>query len=198
MKLPIFKNVEELRANLVEHNSTKVYESLTKSGIKPSCKKGCASCCYRKIYVTLAEAIIIYREIKKKKILQEVLKDCKKNESIVSETDANSYFVMKIPCPLLNTKTNSCRVYSVRPVGCSTHWVLSSPKLCDPWNSTNAQYRPFQFNSIANSFYKIAARKNGTQALIRLPIQQALLIVDGMTKRQFASLEDFIIEAGKR
>ena len=53
-------------------NTAKIGKYVLHSGVTPSCKKGCANCCYRLSSVLVAEAVLIYEYLKRKKLWQSV------------------------------------------------------------------------------------------------------------------------------
>ena len=48
------------------------------------------------------------------------------------KTIRDGYFRKKVPCTFLDTATNRCTIYSVRPSACRYHAVVSDPELCSP------------------------------------------------------------------
>lgn len=99
-------------------------ESTPSEGI--SCHRGCSSCCYRPVHISLLEALSLYRAIPKA-TLPSVLKhgqEAKNQDPLV-------WYLTKTPCPLLTAK-QECSVYAHRPMVCRTHEVRSDPYNCDP------------------------------------------------------------------
>lgn len=129
--------------SVVDEEIKKIEQSVN---IEPSCYKGCAYCCYFPIIVTKAEAKLMIEYInslpndEKQEILEhlnhyfktyhdKILKAC----SIHFEDDRSfkeSYIRKQLPCPFLDTKTNTCKVYEVRPIPCRTYLNYCHPAVC--------------------------------------------------------------------
>lgn len=126
----------------VVDNEIKLIEN--KVEMTPSCKSGCAHCCYYPIILTKMEVKLIWQYIQElpKNKLGELLKhlenyyateDLEKIYSIDFQTYRRykeKYVNKHVPCPLLDTKTNSCLAYEVRPIACRTHVNYCNPQVC--------------------------------------------------------------------
>lgn len=101
---------------------------------KPTCRKGCAHCCYLCIYVSPDEAITIREYCK----LNDIEIDWDKLEAQKNLTPDN--WTKNKPeisrCVFLND-TNNCSIYPVRPMVCRKYFVTSDPALCDVYSGTN-------------------------------------------------------------
>lgn len=145
-----------------------------------SCKVGCHSCCYRMVRLTVAEAMILYSYLVEKGEWAEVQAAARKQIKISKNVDPIAWFKMRIECPVLNTETKTCRAYKVRPPFCSTHFVTSEPRACDPWYTGKAKYEPAYLENI----YKVAMERiqnsveGGGILGVELPIQTALLFAE--------------------
>ena len=128
---------------------------LENSNITPSCRKGCASCCFHWVEdVNSFEAEIIAEHIRSKmpEMVQKIIDQCAADEaelerlaaivsakiyemecSKIDETDLllSVFYQMKRPCPFLN-EDKSCAIYSIRPVTCRIYMSFSDVKKCDP------------------------------------------------------------------
>lgn len=85
---------------------------------------------------------------------------------------------MNIECPLL--KNSKCSVYDIRPISCSTHFVTSDPRLCDPWSAETGSYIPYDFDDIreqAENKINSMFRSSGLLG-VKLPIASALLFAE--------------------
>jgi Fe-S-cluster containining protein len=116
-------------------------------GIKLSCKAGCAHCCHLLLLVTLPEAIAIaeyfladsQRRTLIPTLSRQFFEQVQKIPLGVSEDIRTEYFKSKTPCAFLDTTSNLCSVYEVRPTACRYHWVISDPDLCSPDKTSQVQ-----------------------------------------------------------
>ena len=114
--------------------------------IKPSCYKGCAYCCYFPIIVTKAEAKLMVEYIhslpkqKQQQIWNHINQYFESYSDKISEACSlnfqddrffkETYIRKQLPCPFLDTKTNTCLVYEVRPIPCRTYLNYCHPSVC--------------------------------------------------------------------
>lgn len=91
-----------------------------------SCTKGCAFCCYQKTICTIAWGAIIYLQLKEEGVwggpMCEYLVAANRH---MTEASHGDFVTKRIPCPFLAEEgrglgRGSCRIYSVRPLGCLT------------------------------------------------------------------------------
>jgi uncharacterized protein len=115
------------------------------TSITPSCFKGCAHCCYFPIITSqlegklLARKILSFPEERKADILAHLKQyfETYENNEVFSidfqnEPDFKKQYISKqVPCPLLDTKTNMCKAYEVRPIPCRTYLNYSNPSVCN-------------------------------------------------------------------
>lgn len=114
--------------------------------MKPTCFKGCAFCCYFPIIVTKLEAKTMIRTIqdwpaeRKNKIVAHLEQYFEKYEGSLAELmeldfednpDLKYKYISKqVPCPMLDTETNTCIAYEIRPIPCRTYLNYADPKVC--------------------------------------------------------------------
>ncbi|SET73458.1 Putative zinc-or iron-chelating domain-containing protein [Salinibacillus kushneri] len=115
-------------------------------GMKPTCQMGCAFCCYFPIIVSKMEAKLMTKAIeqfpadRRQSIMAHLTSYYetygKKLDTITSmdyEEDPDfkrKYIRSHVPCPLLNTETNMCMAYEIRPIPCRTYVNYTDPNLC--------------------------------------------------------------------
>ncbi|MDV2581841.1 YkgJ family cysteine cluster protein [Alkalibacillus haloalkaliphilus] len=114
-------------------------------GMTPTCQMGCAFCCYFPIIITRLEAKMIIRSIESmneerrqniKTHLKEYFEGNKDNVEYCTTLDFQNrdvkfdYMKAQLPCPLLNTETNTCMAYESRPLPCRTYVNYMDPKIC--------------------------------------------------------------------
>jgi Fe-S-cluster containining protein len=90
-----------------------------------SCKKGCAWCCHINLDISEAEGMIILYYCKQQGI--EINWDYLQRQSGLTNLTRP-----KSDCSacLFLDKDKSCKIYSVRPLGCRKYFVVSPPELC--------------------------------------------------------------------
>ncbi|WP_243293135.1 YkgJ family cysteine cluster protein [Bacillus sp. FJAT-47783] len=136
-----------------------------KATIKPSCLKGCAHCCYFPIIVTRGEAklmveyinslpeeqrVNIYKHLDNyftqyKEQIQGACAIDFRDDRAFKET----YIQKQLPCPFLDTKTNLCKAYEVRPIPCRTYLNYCNPTVCA---ENDVPKEPFSYEFLY-SFY---------------------------------------------
>lgn len=132
-----------LKLNRAIDDRIKGYQEST--GYVPPCHSGCANCCFEDFSITEIEFELIMRELKSwdgkdvERVYNLALDQCEKMkkerpydwrnlEKNIGGTDTGAFKKQleahrlvqrnKFPCPLLDTDTNSCKVYDSRPIVC--------------------------------------------------------------------------------
>lgn len=132
---------------LLEVVSSEITSMEDHASLSVTCRSGCAFCCYFPIIVNEMEAKLMQKAIEnfpeeRKKQLDEHLTQYYKNQATNLKTiekldfknDTNfkmSYRKLFMPCPLLNTETNQCMAYEIRPIPCRTYVNYTNPKVCE-------------------------------------------------------------------
>lgn len=156
------------------------------------CQKGCASCCNRKLEISLAEAIEIVVYLRKMGRWPEVSAKISKIDMDLSLVDPTVYFAMGLQCVLL--KNGECRAYEVRPIVCASHYVYSDPALCNANSGKDGNYelshimlKLFEFNSKLRKIFESDSvlKRSGW---LPFALKAASIIID----HKFESFEDFI------
>lgn len=144
---------------------------------KIQCKPGCAACCARQIYITVAEATIIQDHLEKSGQWEHAEKRARAQLKAVRSSSPLSWFKMNIMCPILDPATKLCTAYEVRPSPCSTHFVTSDPTQCDPWATKSTLFKPLQFKDLHEHFLKRLEKCVDGYGLLalRFPIPIALI-----------------------
>ena len=161
------------------------------------CKKGCSACCSRMIILSLAEAVIIQEHLSKSGKWEAVRTRAETLMPLMENANPVSWFQMNQACPVLNPQSGACEAYEVRPTPCSTHYVNSDPKLCDPWSTQPGLFNSFDFVDIHEEFRGILAsevHESGMLA-IRMPLPAALLLAEKLQKvapKSAIELSEFI------
>lgn len=122
-------------------------EQIEHSEQKPSCTKGCASCCEQLVLISTGEAILILEH--HAQLFQEQQEPLRAQADISRELCASQninpdtpqgaqtlealselWWEKRVPCVFLDASTKACRIYDQRPISCRTHMVSSDPALC--------------------------------------------------------------------
>lgn len=116
-----------LQEQVDEHTAGKL------EGSQPSCKTGCAHCCYHLVPATMPETLAALLEAVRnghKKLVTrytKVRKDYNKLRQI--GWDEARWFKLKRPCLFL-TSNNRCAAYVARPMACRTYVAFSPADAC--------------------------------------------------------------------
>ncbi len=173
-----------IRSKLIETSGEAQRRRLLVLRNNSPCKKKCYHCCSRMVQITIAEAIIIYDYLLKNHKWDEVSSRCKELLSISKNSNPISWSKMNILCPVLDPEKKLCLAYKFRPPSCSTHFVTSNPKACDPWNYEKLEYNNEQMNDLVTDFYeslsKLVANYGVLSLLLPLPV--ALVFAERINK----------------
>lgn len=158
------------------------------------CKPGCYSCCFRLVYVSIAEAVIILDHLKLNGIWDETKNRCIALLKITQKSSPVSWFKMRIECPVLDPKTKTCTAYDVRPPPCSTHFVKSDPEGCDPWSLKPVEYELAAMSDIYIKYEEEISRSLDSYGILsyRLPMSVALLFAERIQVKKGAKISDII------
>lgn len=162
-----------------------------------SCKPGCSSCCSRPVNLTLAEASNIRDfliKVKKWKEVESRSLALRKMEIV----DQLTWFQMKLECPVLDPLTKRCLAYDLRPIACSTHYVISPPSSCDPWSTEPIQYDRAYFGDIEERAAKELNRVIGKSIWsVSLIMHSALLMVESIVERSGYNIDQVLISIAR-
>ncbi|WP_163581923.1 YkgJ family cysteine cluster protein [Gracilibacillus saliphilus] len=130
---------------LLEAVSTEINQMEKTVDLEPTCRMGCAFCCYFPIVINKMEAKLIKRSItqmpveRKEKIVEHFAHYYREYKEKVDQfsdldvTDHNHKYDYKkslLPCVMLDTDTNQCLAYEIRPLPCRTYVNYSDPAVC--------------------------------------------------------------------
>jgi len=138
----------------------------------------------------MAEAIIIYEYLRSRDQWIKVKKRSQDQFKTAQLTDPLSWFKLNISCPVLGPD-KLCTAYQIRPAMCSTHFVTSDPKVCDPWGAGPGEYEAIDFDDLYMKF-----RERNKNAVIgfgvlslELAISSALLLAERISVQSGLNLE---------
>jgi hypothetical protein len=129
----------------------------------------------------MAEAVIIYEYLKSGGHWPGVKIRARKQLPLIGATDPLTWFKLNMSCPVLSPEKR-CLAYKVRPGMCSTHFVSSDPKLCDPWGSGTGRFEPRDLDDLYDKFCEKLENIVGPGVLqMRLPFPSALVLAEGIS-----------------
>jgi len=150
---------------------------------KPSCKKGCDSCCHQLVPVSPAEAFMIHDlvaampEARQEEVLrrvivaEELLEEMGLDEHVFSTMDTGeelrrlliAYHRRNMPCPFL--EKGACTAYASRPSGCREYLVTSPAENCSKLGEVVVKRLPISIRmSLALS--RVSARVLGGEPMM--------------------------------
>ncbi|SHG28337.1 YkgJ family cysteine cluster protein [Ornithinibacillus halophilus] len=147
-----------------------------------TCRMGCAFCCYFPIIVNGMEAKLMKKAIasfpsERKNQIEHHLKNYYEKyadkiddiKDLDRETDEDfklKYRKILIPCPLLNTDTNQCMAYEVRPIPCRTYMNYTDPEVCKdnfmPKETISFEFLYGEYMGALNEFMQILYEEGDT------------------------------------
>ena len=169
-----------------------MHRRVSQYGSDIRCGSGCNGCCYRMIYVTIAEAVLVYDYLQKLGVWPETRRKAMQLIQF-SSLAPEAYFKMNLSCPVLKSD-GTCSAYEVRPTPCSTHFAISDPGLCSPLSTAPGQFKPIEMNDLYNKFLtELDSNLEGHGILaFRMPMASALLLAEKISAMEITSSEDMI------
>ena len=98
------------------------------------CKNGCAYCCSKEVFISDDEAQVLYNYALKNNVQIDYAK---------AHYQASLEFDIPLQnrsCIFLDSESNNCKVYEVRPLGCRTLYSRTDAKYCLDEKLGKAQY----------------------------------------------------------
>ncbi|MCT2536905.1 YkgJ family cysteine cluster protein [Aquibacillus koreensis] len=156
--------------------------------MKPTCQLGCAFCCYFPIVINEMEAKLMCKAIQgfpedRKTELRDHFSHyykkygdkLKELTAIDFNADPNfklSYKKANVPCVMLNTETNQCMAYEIRPIPCRTYVNYTNPKVCEqnlmPKETISFEFLYNEYIGALNEFLQFLYEEEDT-AFIEYP-----------------------------
>ncbi|KGP74414.1 YkgJ family cysteine cluster protein [Pontibacillus yanchengensis] len=155
--------------------------------VTASCFMGCAFCCYFPIIITGMEAKTMTRIMeswpkdRKDKIvnhLQQYFEKYEKEVEQVTSLDRDdpkfkqNYIASQVPCPMLDTETNMCMAYEIRPIPCRTYVNYADPQVCaDNYMPKETISYEFLYDFYMGALNEIMQElyENGEEAFVEYP-----------------------------
>ncbi|MGP4041237.1 YkgJ family cysteine cluster protein [Gracilibacillus sp. D59] len=130
---------------LLEAVSKEINQMENAVEMEPTCRMGCAFCCYFPIVINQMEAKLIKQSIsqmpkERKEQLElhfdnyyRMYQDKVDRFADLDVTDQDKKYNYKqslLPCVMLDTETNQCLAYEIRPLPCRTYVNYTDPAVC--------------------------------------------------------------------
>ncbi|QGH34701.1 YkgJ family cysteine cluster protein [Gracilibacillus salitolerans] len=130
---------------LLEAVSTEIEQMEKAVELEPTCRMGCAFCCYFPIVINKMEAKLIENSIRQmpkerkerlEKHFANYYREYKgkvdqfSNLDVADQNKKYNYKKSLLPCVMLDTETNQCLAYEIRPLPCRTYVNYSDPTVC--------------------------------------------------------------------
>lgn len=97
-----------------------------------TCEKGCHSCCYYPVVLSVLEGVSLYRGLLDRGLWRKPLQDkFKEAHQRVWGLSPSVWMLSMTPCPLLSAE-GLCGAYEARPFVCRTTISTGDPFYCDP------------------------------------------------------------------
>jgi Fe-S-cluster containining protein len=192
MKIDLAGSVRPVEAAMRGSSEKTVVRRLNLYLDRIKCVRGCASCCSRMVYISVAEALVMQETMSESGRWSEVRRRCLDQRQTSMDSNPVSWFKMNVSCPVLDPKSKECLAYEVRPTPCSTHFVESDPRQCNPWETKGGGYLPIQMNDIHEEFMRtMESCVDGYGILAyRMPMPVALLFAESVRTMTGLTLEE--------
>ena len=190
MKLPVIKLMQR-EEELIRTLNLKSRIEAFKHSSQITCKPGCSSCCYRRIDISLLEAIILLAEIKRTGKWRIVRERIKEHPSLKMSLDPETWASLKMMCPV--NDSGKCLGYANRPVSCSSRFSRVDAKFCDPHIPESIPDGIFDVTLGVQMLSKYEAAHG---VVHKMPIPEALLLAESIFSKEYSTIEE-IIEAIK-
>ncbi|UOQ85797.1 YkgJ family cysteine cluster protein [Gracilibacillus salinarum] len=144
--LPTKQKIIKGYQQLMKAVSEEMEQMETAVSLNPTCQMGCAFCCYFPIVINKMEAKVIQHSIdqmpvsRKNKIKHHIKQYYETHGQEVEQlgkldvvTDGDAKYNYKkagLPCVMLDTETNQCLAYEIRPLPCRTYVNYTDPSVC--------------------------------------------------------------------
>ncbi|GGA79124.1 YkgJ family cysteine cluster protein [Ornithinibacillus halotolerans] len=162
--------------------STEISNMEDHVGLTSTCRMGCSFCCYFPIIVNEMEAKLMNQAIQnlpdeRRSSIQEHLRQYYETykqqieEVLTLDFKNDPDFKMKYrktltPCPLLDTKTNKCMAYEIRPIPCRTYMNFTNPTICEtnlmPKETISFEFLYAQYMGALNEFLQFLYEEGDT------------------------------------
>jgi Fe-S-cluster containining protein len=142
----------------------------------------------------MAEAVIIYEHLREKEYWPDVRKKATDQMNLLGAAQPMTWFKMRQKCPVLNTDTDLCRTHALRPAICSTHFVTSNPKLCDPWSTASGEFKAVDYTDLYENFQRRMTECIQSYGIFTLmmPIPTALLLAEKISVKSGLDLSEIV------
>jgi Fe-S-cluster containining protein len=140
-----------------------------------TCFKGCSSCCYHPVNISIFEGILIHRWlVRHHKWTPALQKKLKETADRQYGTTYEVWLLSLIPCPLLDKQT--CTAYEARPFNCRVYYAVSDPHYCHP-HRLGSDTRIVPRGDVLDEFHRKLERilRSHRLQVLTMPIGSAIL-----------------------
>ncbi|WP_099156907.1 YkgJ family cysteine cluster protein [Virgibacillus ndiopensis] len=156
--------------------------------MQPTCGLGCAFCCYFPIIINEMEAKLMKKAIENfpeqrrnelqahfTRYFEQYGNQLEQITGFDFENDGDfkrKYKASQVPCIMLDTKTNQCMAYEIRPIPCRTYVNYTDPKVCEqnmmPKETISFEFLYSEYMGALNEFVQFLYELDDT-AFINYP-----------------------------
>lgn len=194
IKLPVVvehsvRSAEAARARLVTDFNKEILSETANNKTSVTCYRGCSSCCYHPVVITVLEGVSMYRWLSSSNRWTQALRqDLEAHHRKVVGLDFAVWMLSLIPCPFLQGSV--CSVHEGRPFQCRTTYSIGDPHYCHPhrFNEATEMVQRSKLMRAQDAIEGPLMHKH-QQTLVRIPMSSALLIGEKVCKGEL-DLED--------
>ncbi|WP_163539260.1 YkgJ family cysteine cluster protein [Gracilibacillus sp. YIM 98692] len=168
---------------LLQLVSDEIEEMEQAVSLHPTCQMGCAFCCYFPIVINEMEAKLMQQSLhyfsdeRKQKLAhhlqayyrkyQQDMDEISSFDQVENPNEFKLAFKSKqIPCVMLDTETNQCMAYEIRPTPCRTYMNYTDPKVCEenvmPKETVSFEFLYAEYMGALNEFLQYLYEEGDT------------------------------------
>lgn len=187
--LPIFlergvREAEAARSQVYAEFEAGLRASLSESHGSVTCHKGCSSCCYFPLYISLLEGVSLFRWLIDHGLWRKSLQDAlRETHERVWGLSPSVWMLSLTPCPLLDAE-GACIAYGGRPFVCQTTASTGDPYYCHPHRFAEGRAGLVERKVADGRLRAIEDRLSKDRKItqMRLPISTAVLMAERLCK----------------
>ena len=167
------------RVSLASDYESTLLGALAEARGHMSCEKGCASCCYYPISISLLEGRRLFTAlVDSGRWTPSLKRKCQTLSERLIALAPQVWLLSMTPCPLLDD-ANACMAYEERPFYCRTALATDGSEGCHP-HRTLENRGPFPRTDALEEFRKVEGQEMQKLGVSRVlvPIATALLVAE--------------------
>lgn len=185
------RGAESARRIAAEDFETQLRKQLIDEQQGITCTKGCHSCCYYPVMVSVLEGVSLFRWLSDHGLWRKQLKDrFEQTHRNVWGLSPSVWMLSMTPCPLLE-EAGTCMAYEARPFVCRTTVSLRDPYNCHPHRFTAGEVGLVSRKAADQRLHEAEnpLLKSAGLTLLRLPLSTAVLVGERLCKEGLAPEE---------